>query len=432
MGERSGKGDNTSAEYVWDGDGCIDDGLGNTPPSMRPSTGDEINVALEALREIGANPREVGATVQLGKRRDKETGKLPKGAMTTSDGERIWVKFPFPKDGEALTQEEIEQRLVRRAAPTIIRPSRRKVPQRQDTITMAMGDAQIGRRFDPNTGEYEPFHDYRAMALGVAAVREVQPDIIALTGDMVDLQGMSRFEQRADWQNGAQSSIDDYNTFLAELRAAAPNSRIFAIEGNHELRQEKYLRANAAEVLGLRRANMEHELAVMTLDYLCRFEDLGVEGISGYPNGAVWLEDDLMVTHGTNTAKGGSNAAKYLTNSYYSTIFGHTHRLELAYRTIPSGAGGRGKEILAGSPGCLARTDGGVPGVYYSVDNRGRTVQRSSDWQQGAMIIEHNANGHSANLLHFRDGKVGFFGKQITLTEEEEARVAALEAYKTN
>ena len=48
------------------------------------------------------------------------------------------------------------------------------------------------------------------------------------------------------------------------------------------------------------------------------------------------------------------------------------------------------------------------------------------------MIIEHNANGHSANLLHFRDGKVGFFGKQITLTEEEEARVAALEAYKTN
>jgi hypothetical protein len=74
----------------------------------------------------------------------------------------------------------------------------------------------------------------------------------------------------------------------------------------------KMIRKDAAELMGLRRANAEQELGVLTLQYLCRYGDLNVQGITGYPNGEYWLEDDLRVTHGTQAKRQGQSAATYL------------------------------------------------------------------------------------------------------------------------
>ena len=275
---------------------------------------------------------------------------------------------------------------------------------RPDTVTLCMGDAQIGFRGG------EPFHDERALSLGLIAAQEILPDNIVLTGDMVDLTPMSRYEQRQDWMNSTQRSIDRYHGFLADLHEASPESHIVAVHGNHELRMNAFVQRNAEELLGLHRAGTE-ELGVLTLQYLVRYGDLEVESVEGYPNAAYWLEDDLKVMHGTQTRRGGSNAAAYLQREMTSTVYGHSHRLEVAYRTLPARNGSR--TLMAASPGCLARTDGAVPGVHHSVDDRGNMVPRAEDWQQGALVVLHNDRVHNAIPLRIDEEGMQLFDRKV-------------------
>jgi len=267
-----------------------------------------------------------------------------------------------------------------------------------------MGDAQIGFR------DKEAFHDETAISLAQTAIRELSPDRIILVGDMLDLAPMSRFAQRSDWAGSTQASIDRYHAFLAQTRANAPNANIVAISGNHELRMENYIRKDAAEILGIRRANAGNELAVLTLRYLVRMDELEVQNIDGYPNATYWLNRNLKATHGTNVAKGGSNAAKYLRESDSGTLFGHTHRVELAHRTYPTMDGQN--TIIAASPGTLARTTGHVPGFHYSVDDQNRTVPRAEDWQQGLLIVEHSRDNEDVTPVVFHGNTMRLQGKK--------------------
>lgn len=282
---------------------------------------------------------------------------------------------------------ELRPLLVREAAPTIIRPTKRKKPVRHDSLTLVAGDAQV------------PFQDPEAIELFQQAVYEDQPDNIVFVGDMIDLNAMSRFGTRPEWVGATQSAIDEYHNVLAQTRANAPNSHIYVVHGNHEQRMDDYVRKNAIEVLGLRRANMTEELAVLTLQNLVRYDDLEVESIDGYPNGTLWLEDNLKFTHGTGAKKGGSNAAQYLARERETTIYGHAHRMEVAYRTFARRLGAT--TIGAASPGCLAKIDGTVPGVNYVVDAQGNNVKKAQDWQQGMLSIQHSGTSHEITPRRF-------------------------------
>ncbi len=282
---------------------------------------------------------------------------------------------------------DLEKLLVREAPKTVIRPTKRKRPQRSEELTIVAGDAQI------------PFHDERAMELFLAEVLREQPDNIVLVGDMIDLPSLSRFQQRPEWVGQTQSAIDTYHMFLAKTRANAPHAKIFVIHGNHEQRLDNYIQNNAAEVLGLRRANMPQELAVLSIQSLVRYADLGIESIDGYPNGTLWMHENLKFVHGTNVAKGGSNAAKYLREERETTVYGHTHRMELAYRTFPRKLGS--VTIAAASPGCLAKIDGSVPSYRSTYDAQGHLVRRAEDWQQGILKIYHTSKSHHIVPIRF-------------------------------
>lgn len=288
-----------------------------------------------------------------------------------------------PKQDEV----DIESLLVRKAAPTLIRPSRRKKTSRNDSLTLVAGDAQI------------PFHDPQKVDEFQQAVYDEQPDNVVYVGDMIDLQQISKYGTRPEWVGTTQESIDSYHNLLAQTRANAPNSNIYVVHGNHEQRMDDYVRKNAMEVLGLRRASMQDELAVLTLQYLVRYDDLEVESIDGYPNGTLWLEDNLKFIHGTETKRGGSNAAAYLSKERETTIYGHTHRLELAYRTFAKKFGS--VTIAAASPGCLAKIDGTVPGYNHVINSQGEVIQKAQDWQNGMLRIEHNENHHKITPIRF-------------------------------
>lgn len=309
-----------------------------------------------------------------------------------------WDKTTLHSYDHSQDDVDIRDLLVSRAAPTQIRPTRRGKAFRSDARTLVAGDAQI------------PFHDEQAFERFQRAVVETQPDNIVFVGDMVDLPSMSRFSQRPEWVGTTQGAIDDYHNFLAQTRANAPDANISVVHGNHEQRMDDYVRKNAAEVLGLRRANAGKELAVLTLQYLVRYDDLEINSIDGYPNGTLWLEDNLKAFHGTNVAKGGSNAAKYLKEERETTLYGHTHRQELAYRTFARRVGQL--TIAAASPGCLALTDGSVPGFRHTIDAQGEVVKRAEDWQQGLLVIDHNGENHHIQPVMFQEDGFYLDGKR--------------------
>lgn len=318
------------------------------------------------------------------------------GAFDREKGE--WVHTTLHSYDHTNGDADIRDLVVSRAAPTKITPTRRGKSFRSDARTLVAGDAQI------------PFQDPQAFDRFQTAVVETQPDNIVFVGDMVDLPSMSRWTQRSEWVGGTQAAIDQYHNFLAQTRSNAPNANISVVHGNHEQRMDDYVRKNAAEALGLRRANMSKELAVLTLQYLVRYDDLEINSIDGYPNGTLWLEDNLKAVHGTNVAKGGSNAAKYLREERESTLYGHTHRQELAYRTFARRVGS--VTIAAASPGCLALIDGTVPGFHHTVDAQGEVVKKAEDWQQGLLVIDHNGDNHNITPVRFAEDGFYLDGKR--------------------
>jgi hypothetical protein len=315
--------------------------------------------------------------------------------MVTKNAEGEAEVHKLRADRYIVDPEPQEHSFVSQAAPTVITPSTVKSSQRKDKLTIALGDAQIGYRGD------EPFHDERVISLAHLAIRELQPDNVVLTGDMLDLPAMSKYDQRADWVDTTQRAIDRYHTFLAQVRADAPNANIVAVHGNHEKRMDSMVRRDAAPLLGIRRANAAKELSVLTVPYLCRYEELEVEAVTGYPNGTYWLEDNLKVIHGTVAKKGGQTANAYLRQGGESTIFGHDHRLQVAYRTLPTRLGHT--TLAAASPGCLCRVDGSVPSPFYSVDDWGETVPKAMDWQNGILLIQHTDTNHDIQPVRITD-----------------------------
>jgi predicted phosphodiesterase len=313
--------------------------------------------------------------------------------LQSVDRMNVWQGFIKDKEGNIETTDllsvqvtpkqqdvDIESLLINRSTPSRVTPSRRVKPYRDGESFLIGGDAQI------------PFEDPRAMELFQTINAEKQPDEVVLVGDMIDLPSLSRFAQRPEWVGGTQAAIETYHSFLAQLRSDNPHGKITVVHGNHEQRLDNYIQKNAAEVLGLKRAG--ESLAVLTLQYLVRYEDLKINAIDGYPNGTYWPEDQetLKFVHGTNTKKGGSNAAKYLNEERESTIYGHTHRQELAYRTFAKKVGGY--TVAAASPGALCLTDGSVPGFNSTIDSQGAVVKKSEDWQQGMIFGYRNGDDH--------------------------------------
>jgi len=276
-------------------------------------------------------------------------------------------------------EEDIESLLVRPASGHVIKPLRRTTRKStSETSTLVAGDAQF------------PFSDPEATGTFLQYARDLQPDEIVLLGDMTDFPALSKYPQRKEWVDSTQKGIDEYYTFLSNLRANAPNSRIIAIHGNHEQRLINSLERNLAEIAGIRLALGNR--ALLSVQNLARYDELGVESVDGYPNGIYWASDKLKFTHGTYTKTGGSNAARYLATEDESTVYGHTHRMELAYRTKATRLGSR--IIAAASPGALCRIDGTVPGVHYTPTADGEIVKRAENWQQGHLVILRTGDKH--------------------------------------
>lgn len=291
-------------------------------------------------------------------------------------------------------------------------------------VAIKCADTQIGFRNLPD-GTLDPFHDQAAMHVFIEVCALYQPDKIQILGDFLDLASQGRFAQEASFANTTQKAINEGHFFLARLRHVCPNSEIILIEGNHDLRMQHFIEANALAAFGLKQANMPEAWPVMSLPFLLRLEELDVKYIDSYPAATDWDNDLTRNIHGTKANSKGSTMAQYVHElPHVNTWAGHTHRLEVVYRTV-LGARGKAVESYAANPGVLCRVDGSVPSVKGAVGASGIAAKVVEDWQQGFGILYYNEVESWPQVYRIRDGKAILGDRVVSGSSLRDLRLAA-------
>jgi hypothetical protein len=279
-----------------------------------------------------------------------------------------------------------------------------KKPNKGFKTCVIVPDIQIGY-FRNAEGKLEPTHDERAISIALQIIEDLNPELIVCVGDNLDLPEMGKYLTYPSFQQTTQASIDAATTLCAQMRAAAPNAVIKWLAGNHEERLPKYLLVNAAAAYGLRKGNTPKDWPVMTVPYLCRMEEYGVDFLPGYPASHYWINEKLRVIHGDRVNSSGVTATRYLNNEKVSVLYGHIHRIEMAYKTREDFDGAR--TVMAASAGCLARIDGAIPSTKGGVDLDGRPLVRHEDWQHGLGVVTYEDKGEhrfSYETVHIYNG----------------------------
>lgn len=254
-------------------------------------------------------------------------------------------------------------------------------------------------------------HDEKAIDICVSFIKSVKPDLIVMNGDNADLPELGKYRLTPAFQRTTQATIDYLTVLMARLRDASPNAEIVWLEGNHEARLSNYMLDNAMAAFGLKRGNKPDSWPVLSIPFLCRFDEYNIKYLPGYPASQFWVNNKLRVIHGHKVASGNSTAHKYLSTEKTSVIYGHIHRREWAERTRNDWDGD--KTILAVSAGCLARVDGAVPSTKGGVDLDGRPLRSTEDWQQGIAVITYQEGDSPFHLelVPIRDGQMFYRGK---------------------
>lgn len=303
---------------------------------------------------------------------------------------------------------------VQPAQPVTIKATATTAPRSLQgwTTTAFLMDPQI--QYLEDNGRYINTHDERALAAALMVLREANPHEVVYNGDMIDLAAMSRHAQYPNFAGQTQKSLDRLHRLLVEVNCILPRAKKWFMEGNHDLRILTYILQNAMAAAGLRRANSPDLPPALSMENLLRLDELGVDYISGYPAGELWLGDDTVVIHGYASGGRGSTAAKYLDDRYASANvwFGHTHRRELLTRRATSS--GRSVERFGANPGTLCRIDGAVPSVKGGRTSNGTPVKVTENWTQGIGLM-HRRKGEQpiVELVPINDGVAYFRGKLL-------------------
>ena len=251
-------------------------------------------------------------------------------------------------------------------------------------VCVVLPDMQIGY-FRAMNGELQPTHDEQAIDIALAITKSLNPDLVVMVGDNLDFPEFGKYRLSSAYALTTQASVDRATTLCAQVRAAAPNAKIVWLAGNHEERLVNFVLDNAKAAFGIRKGNTPESWPVLSIPYLCRFDDYGVTYIPGYPAGQFWVNERLRIIHGTKVRSNGSTAHSYLSTEKTSVLYGHIHRREWAERSREDYDGA--KTIMAASPGTLARCDGAVPSTKGSIDLDGRPMTIVEDWQQGIGVV---------------------------------------------
>lgn len=314
---------------------------------------------------------------------------------------------------------QVKANLVRKA-PIAIKPVRpaniKRVKEKKERpvgTAVFIPDTQHGYKWTPRYEGLIALHDNRAIDAAIQFCKRVQPDVIVMLGDHMDLAPWS-LKYRTDplFRQTTQPTIDALYWHLTQIRLACPKARIVWMKGNHEERVDIALDAALPEARHLKAAGSGDRL--MSLRNLLQLSSLDIETVEPY--GADWwlwrdeTDRPVHINHGMTHTSAGSTAGKKAQKQVYSKVFGHIHRRELASRTIhgPNGV----YEVFSMSPGCLCRIDGDVP-----------SVNPRNNWQQGVGLAHFDGDVIHPELYGIQNGRLSY-GGVVLVGEDTTAQIA--------
>jgi predicted phosphodiesterase len=337
-----------------------------------------------------------------------------KFGVTTNPTGGYWNKLLDVRQKNIVDGEEIPKwPLIERPTTTYKIKPLTPTPRASKFKTAVIGaDTQIGFDMD-DQGNLTPYHDDQAIDIFQQIVMIENPDITALAGDILDLTEQGRWAQEARFANTTNHALERGRRLAAETRART-SGRIVWIEGNHDKRMQGFMEVNAKSGMNLKKAGYPDSWPVMSIPNLVGLDEFDTEYIDAYPAGRLWITEDLQVIHGTKSAAKASTASQYANETpHLSTVFGHSHRLEIQSRTVFDRAGKiRTMNI---NPGCLCRIDGVVPSVHGARHLDGSKALYYENWQQGVAVIRfHDSGQFYVELVQIEDGFGYHNGQELT------------------
>lgn len=219
-----------------------------------------------------------------------------------------------------------------------------------------------------------PMHNKQAWALFMDIAKQLNPDMLVVHGDFFDFYSVSRHDKNVSLDfKTFKDEMQECRDLLGDLLAVCRSVRrpIF-LEGNHELRLQRYIAEKAPKLSGI---------------YETR-EILGiVEPWLYLPYGQAghYKIGKLMCTHGSLA---GENPAASMVKKYRSSVaFGHVHKLQEYHITNI-----HGQDFIGLAIGWLGD------------ERRAAEYMKSvTDWSLGFLITYHKENGDFFHqLIHMK------------------------------
>lgn len=346
------------------------------------------------------------------------------------DSVKVWQGFYKDTDGEAHTvdmtgvvlspswSEGPAWPVVQQAAPTVVKPVKANPVKRDTKVTVILPDPQIGYR-RMSDGQMLATHDEVAIDVALQITAKIRPDKIVNLGDTLDLpEWSSKFLVLPEFVLTTQPTIDYAHTFLAKQRAIAPEAEIYMLGGNHDNRLGIAIAKNAMAAMRLRRANAPEEWPLLSIPYLLRLEDIGVNYMGAYPAGRIQITNGgngitpLWAIHGEKL-----DVVKVAKSERQSFVQGHIHRIAMHMETFEYR--GDPETVVAFSPGCLCRIDGFVPSTKSGEDEWGIPFKRWENWQQGMAVVTEFPDGYwTAEIVPIHHGKALYRGSEFVSSIE--------------
>lgn len=303
--------------------------------------------------------------------------------------------------------------------PFEIKPPKKTQSSKPDgfELLISFPDKQTGY-FKNHRDEFEPVHDEAAINVAYQIATDLQAnegiDVVVNSGDDLDFAEFSSHRSSPGYKGLLNKNLNRHATDLAMQRQMAPDAKIVQLFGNHEARLEKFLVDRAPDLIGVTRVGEDDP--ILSIPYLCKYDDYDIEVRRPYPQGSFWANDYLKFVHGTATSSiPGGAAAKTLSKSGgVSVVFGHDHFLALVRDRVDTPNGRR--DVFAASGGCLCRLDGLVPSSSGGISSTGKQVS-DERWQQGMLVIYYEPKGLQrvyVEPVHIDKGSALFRGKFYT------------------
>jgi len=242
---------------------------------------------------------------------------------------------------------------------------------------LIISDPQFGFRKRLRDAKLTSIHDRRVLdvALQIAAI--AKPDRIMWPGDNLDMTDWTRrFTRAPEFFQTTRPALLEWHWWLSQFRQMDESVTMEVFDGNHEDRMRTAMQDHLPAACGLSSDDYTFtDPQMLELFHIAGLDALGIRFIGDYPNGRVWLNDLVNVTHGENSK---------LTVGDYVTIEGHYHRRETQSKTRWNAKGAFVAKAVCFA--CACKLDG-TPGR-----------NNHPNWQNGIGLVDYDPNGSAYQI----------------------------------